>query len=82
MSERIGRDLNEPLVFGPSMVVIRSVALPVEMLDGTAAVARVRQVNPLLGAPVLAVTIAPGRYSGERLSRHWIDVGRAHPKPC
>jgi hypothetical protein len=78
VGEQIGHDLNEPLAFGPSNVAIWSVALPVEMLDGAAAVARAKQVNPTLGALIPAATIARGRYSRERLSRHWIDVGRAH----
>ncbi|HUY49062.1 MAG TPA: helix-turn-helix transcriptional regulator [Streptosporangiaceae bacterium] len=78
VGEELGRDLNEPLAFGPSNVAIWSVALPVEMLDGAEAVARARQVNPVLGALVPAATIAKGRYSRERLSRHWIDVGRAY----
>lgn len=78
VGEEIGRDLNEPLAFGPANVSIWSVALPVEMLDGAEAVRRARQVNPLLGSLVPAATIAPGRYSRERLSRHWIDVGRAY----
>ena len=78
IGEEIGRDLNEPLAFGPSNVAIWSVALPVERLDGAEAVTRARQVNPMLGALVPAATIAPGRYSRERLSRHWIDVGRAY----
>ena len=78
IGEEIGRDLNEPLAFGPSNVAIWSVALPVEMLDGAEAVRRARQVNPVLGSLVPAATIAPGRYSRERLSRHWIDVGRGY----
>ena len=78
IGEEIGWDLNEPLAFGPSNVAIWSVALPVEMLDGAEAVRRAQQVNPVLGALVPAATIAPGRYSRERLSRHWIDVGRAY----
>jgi hypothetical protein len=53
-------------------------ALPVEMLDGAEAVARARQVNPVLSTLMPAATIANGRYSRERLSRHWIDVGRAY----
>src|SRR6266567_116885 len=76
--EEIGRDLNEPLAFGPSNVAIWSVALPVEMLEGAEAVARARQVNPVLSSLVPAATIAKGRYSRERLSRHWIDVARAY----
>ena len=48
------------------------------MLDGAEAVRRARQVNPVLGSLVPAATIAPGRYSRERLSRHWIDVGRGY----
>ena len=78
IGEQIGHDLNEPLAFGPSNVAIWSVALPVEMLDGAAAVARAKQVNPTLDALIPAATIARGRYSRERLSRHWIDVGRAY----
>ena len=78
IGEEIGRDLNEPLAFGPSNVAIWSVALPVEMLDGPEAVRRARQVNPVLGSLIPAATVAPGRYSRERLSRHWIDVGRAY----
>jgi transcriptional regulator with XRE-family HTH domain len=77
VGEQIGHDLNEPLAFGPSNVAIWSVALPVEMLDGAAAVARAKRVNPTLDALIPAATIARGRYSRERLSRHWIDVGRA-----
>jgi len=38
IGEQIGQDRNEPLAFGPSNVAIWSVALPVEMLDGAAAV--------------------------------------------
>ncbi len=78
VAEEIGRDLNEPLAFGPSNVAIWSVALPVEMLNGAEAVNRARLVNPSLGALIPAATIGPGRYSRERLSRHWIDVGRAY----
>jgi len=78
IGEQIGQDRNEPLAFGPSNVAIWSVALPVEMLDGAAAVTRARLVNPVLSALVPAATIARGRYSRERLSRHWIDVGRAY----
>jgi transcriptional regulator with XRE-family HTH domain len=78
VAEEIGRDLNEPLAFGPSNVAIWSVALPVEMFHGTEAVSRARMVNPVLSALIPAATIGPGRYSRERLSRHWIDVGRAY----
>ena len=78
MADEIGRDLNEPLAFGPSNVAIWSVALPVEMLHGAEAVNRAGQVNPFLGTLIPAATIGPGRYSRERLSRHWIDVGRAY----
>jgi transcriptional regulator with XRE-family HTH domain len=78
MADEIGRDLNEPLAFGPSNVAIWSVALPVEMLHGAEAVDRAGQVNPFLGTLIPAATIGPGRYSRERLSRHWIDVGRAY----
>lgn len=74
----IGHDLDEPLAFGPSNVAIWSVALPVEMLDGATAVRRAETVNPYLGKLTPAATIAPGRYSAERLSRHWIDAGRAY----
>jgi hypothetical protein len=48
------------------------------MLDGAAAVARAGLVNPALDGFIPAATIAQGRYSRERLSRHWIDVGRAY----
>jgi hypothetical protein len=48
------------------------------MLDSSAAVARARQVNPVLSRLAPAATIGNGRYSRERLSRHWIDVGRAY----
>lgn len=78
IGEQIGRDLNEPLAFGPSNVAIWSVALPVEMLDGAAAVRRAVITGPALDALIPAATIAKGRYSRERLSRHWIDVGRAY----
>ena len=78
VADEIGRDLNEPLEFGPSNVAIWSVALPVEMLHGAEAVNRAGQVNPFLGTLIPAATIGPGRYSRERLSRHWIDVGRAY----
>ena len=78
VADEIGRDLNEPLAFGPSNVAIWSVALPVEMLHGAEAVDRAGQVNPFLGTLIPAATIGPGRYSRERLSRHWIDVGRAY----
>jgi hypothetical protein len=78
VAEDIGRDLNEPLAFGPSNVAIWSVALPVEMLNGAEAVNRAQLVNPLLSTLTPAATIGPGRYSRERLSRHWIDVGRAY----
>ena len=58
----VGRDLNEPLAFGPSNVAIWSVALPVEMLDGSAAVERARQVNPVLSR--LASTSCVSRSHG------------------
>ena len=32
----------------------------------------------MLGSLIPAAELAPGRYSRERLSRHWIDVGRAY----
>jgi transcriptional regulator with XRE-family HTH domain len=78
VAAEIGRDLNEPLAFGPSNVAIWSVALPVEMLDSSAAVTRAGQVNPVLSRLAPAATIGNGRYSRERLSRHWVDVGRAY----
>lgn len=78
IGEQIGHDRSEPLAFGPSNVAIWSVALPVEMLDGAAAVTRAKRVNPTPGALIPAATIARGHYSRERLSRHWIDVGRAY----
>jgi transcriptional regulator with XRE-family HTH domain len=74
----IGSDREEPLAFGPSNVAIWSVALPVEMLDASAAVKRAEIVNPVLGVLVPAPAVGKGRYSAERLSRHWIDVGRAY----
>lgn len=78
IGDQIGCDLNEPLAFGPSNVAIWSVALPVEMLDGATAVSRAVPAGPALDALIPAATIARGRYSRERLSRHWIDVGRAY----
>jgi transcriptional regulator with XRE-family HTH domain len=75
---QLGRDHDDPLAFGPSNVAIWSVALPVEMLDAGAAVKRAELVNPVLGTLAPAASIAKGRYSAERLSRHWIDVGRAY----
>jgi transcriptional regulator with XRE-family HTH domain len=74
----IGRDREEPLAFGPSNVAIWSVALPVEMLDAVTAVQRAETVNPVLSRLVPAAWISKGQYSAERLSRHWIDVGRAY----
>jgi transcriptional regulator with XRE-family HTH domain len=77
IGEQIGHDRDE-LAFGPSNVAIWSVALPVEMLDGAAAVNRATLVGPALDALIPSATIAKGRYSRERLARHWIDVGRAY----
>jgi transcriptional regulator with XRE-family HTH domain len=74
----LGRDHDDPLAFGPSNVAIWSVALPVEMLDAAAAVKRAELVNPVLGTLTPAASIAKGRYSAERLSHHWVDVGRAY----
>ena len=74
----VGHDLNVPLAFGPSNTAIWSVALPVEALDAASAVARAQKVNPSLGKLTPAASISKGRYSAERLSRHWIDVARAY----
>jgi hypothetical protein len=48
------------------------------MLDAATAVKRAELVNPVLGALIPAPSIGKGRYSAERLSRHWIDTGRAY----
>lgn len=78
IGQQIGADRDEPLAFGPSNIAIWSVALPVEMLDAATAVKRAETVNPALEKLTPAGSAARGRYSAERLSRHWIDVGRAY----
>jgi transcriptional regulator with XRE-family HTH domain len=78
IGQQIGADREDPLAFGPSNIAIWSVALPVEMLDAATAVKRAEMVNPALGKLAPAASVATGRYSAERLSRHWIDVGRAY----
>jgi transcriptional regulator with XRE-family HTH domain len=78
IGQQIGHDRNDPLAFGPSNVAIYSVALPVEMLDAASAVKHAETVNPTLAKLTPAASAAKGRYSAERLSRHWIDVGRAY----
>ena len=77
IGEEIGRDLNEPLALARQRGYLVGRAAGRDV-DGAEAVRRALQVNRVLGSLIPAATIAPGRYSRERLSRHWIDVGRAY----
>jgi transcriptional regulator with XRE-family HTH domain len=78
IGQQVGRDRHEPLAFGPSNIAIWSVALPVEMLDAATAVKRAETVNPALEKLMPGGSVTQGRYSAERLSHHWVDVGRAY----
>lgn len=78
IGQEVGTDRGEPLQFGPSNVAIWSVSLPVEMLDGAAAVKRAEQASPTLAKLTPTAVIAKGQYSAQRLGMYWVDVGRAY----
>lgn len=66
-AELLGDDRNDfQMQFGPTNVAIWGVSLPVEMGKGRLAVERAEKVQ------------LPEKYSPERRSHHFIDVGRAH----
>ncbi|MBL1109423.1 helix-turn-helix transcriptional regulator [Streptomyces sp. 5-8] len=65
-AEELGEDRNDyQLQFGPTNVAIWGVSLPVEMGRGRVAVNRAEKVR------------LPAKFSPERHSHHFIDVGRA-----